>query len=141
METSIVIKKKINSSIEKVWHALTDTNELHSWYFDIPDFEAQAGKSFQFYEPGEEKKFLHQIEIIEVVPNKKLKHSWFYPDFSEEKTFVTWNLESVENKTFVTLTHDGTEKWKDLGEGFSKESFTQGWNEIIGKSLQLYLES
>jgi uncharacterized protein YndB with AHSA1/START domain len=113
MENSIIIKKKINASIEKVWKALTDKNELPSWYFDIADFEAEVGKFFNFYEPGEEKKYLH----------------------------TTWNLESDANGTFVTLTHEGTEKLKDLGEGFAKESFTQGWNEIIGQSLKLYLEN
>lgn len=141
MENSIMIKKKINAPIEKVWKALTDKNEFASWYFDIADFEAEVGQSFDFYEPGEEKKYLHTIEIIEAIPNQKLKHSWFYPTFSDEKTFVTWDLESDGNGTFVTLTHEGTEKLKDLGEGFAKESFTQGWNEIIGQSLKLYMEN
>lgn len=141
MENTITVQKKINAPIEKVWEALTDKNELPFWYFDIADFDAEVGKSFEFYEPGEEKKYLHQIEIIEVIPNKKLKHSWFYPTFSEEKTFVTWNLEEDDNGTLVTLTHEGTEKFKHLGDGFAKESFTQGWNEIIGQSLKLYLEN
>nr|WP_314492303.1 SRPBCC domain-containing protein [uncultured Chryseobacterium sp.] len=140
METSIIIRKKIKAPIEKVWNALTTESELHSWYFDIPEFKAEKGEMFQFYEPGEERKYLHQIEIIEVTDRQKLKHSWFYPDFSEEKTFVTWSVELVEDETWVTLTHEGTEKLKDLGEGFSKESFTKGWNEIIGQSLKLYLE-
>lgn len=56
MENSIIIKKKINAPIERVLKALTDKNELPSWYFDIADFEAEAGQSFNFYEPGEEKK-------------------------------------------------------------------------------------
>lgn len=140
METPIIVKKKINAPIEKVWNALTDKNELQSWYFDIADFEAQTGKSFDFYEPGDEKKYLHRIEIIEVIPNQKLKHSWFYPEFSEEKTDVTWELQPDDDGTIITLTHEGTEKLKNLGEGFSNESFTQGWNEIIGQSLKLYLQ-
>lgn len=140
METPIVIKKKINASIGKVWIALTDKNELPLWYFDIVDFEAEAGKSFDFYEPGEEKKYLHRIEILEVVPHEKLKHSWFYPSFSQEKTVVTWNLESYDEGTLVILNHEGIEKLKDLGEGFSSENFTQGWNEILGQSLKLYFE-
>ncbi|CAD7797192.1 hypothetical protein CHRY9390_00126 [Chryseobacterium aquaeductus] len=140
METPIVIRKKINASIEKVWKALTDKDELPLWYFAIKDFEAEAGKSFDFYEPGEEKKYLHRIEILKVVPNQKLKYSWFYPSFSEEKTIVTWNLESDVDGTLVVLTHEGLEKLKDLGDGFSSENFTQGWNEILGQSLKLYLE-
>jgi uncharacterized coiled-coil protein SlyX len=34
MENSIIVQKKINASIEKVWQALTDKKELPLWYFD-----------------------------------------------------------------------------------------------------------
>ncbi len=140
MKTPIVITKKIKAPIEKVWKALTDKNEIPSWYFDIADFEAVVGKSFDFYEPGEEKKYLHRIEILEIIENQKLKHTWFYPLFSDQKTIVTWELENDEGGTKVSLTHEGTENLKDLGEGFSEESFTKGWNEIVGQSLKLYME-
>ncbi len=141
MKTPIVITKKIKAPIEKVWKALTDKNEIPSWYFDIADFEAVVGKSFDFYEPGEEKKYLHRIEILEIIENQKLKHTWFYPLFSDQKTIVTWELENDEGGTKVSLTHEGTENLKDLGEGFSEESFTKGWNEIVGQSLKLYMEN
>jgi len=141
MKTPIIVTKKINAPLEKVWKALTDRNEMHSWYFDLPDFEAEVGKLFEFYEPGEEKKYLHRIEILEVIKNKKLKHTWFYPSFSDQKTWVTCEVEADGDGTKVTLTHEGTENLKDLGEGFSNESFTQGWNEIIGQSLKLFLEN
>ncbi|MCY0976618.1 SRPBCC domain-containing protein [Chryseobacterium wangxinyae] len=141
MKTPIVITKKIKAPIEKVWKALTDKNEIPSWYFNIADFEAVVGKSFDFYEPGEEKKYLHRIEILEIIENQKLKHTWFYPLFSDQKTIVTWELENDEGGTKVSLTHEGTENLKDLGEGFSEESFTKGWNEIVGQSLKLYMEN
>jgi uncharacterized protein YndB with AHSA1/START domain len=141
MENSIIVQKKINASVERVWQALTDKKELPLWYFDIADFKAEVGKVYEFYEPGEEKKYLHQIEILEVIQNQKLKHTWTYPTFSEEKTFVNWELKSDDSGTLITLTHEGTEKLKDLGEGFSRESFTQGWNSIIGQSLNLYLQT
>ncbi|MCY0969355.1 SRPBCC family protein [Chryseobacterium wangxinyae] len=133
--------KKIKAPIEKVWKALTDKNEIPSWYFDIADFEAVVGKSFDFYEPGAEKKYLHRIEILEIIENQKLKHTWFYPLFSDQKTIVTWELENDGGGTKVSLTHAGTENLKDLGEGFSEESFTKGWNEIVGQSLKLYMEN
>lgn len=141
MENPIIVTKKINAPVEKVWKALTDKNEMPSWYFDIPDFEAEVGRFFDFYEQGEEKKYLHRIEILEIIENQRLKHNWFYPSFSDQKTTVSWELESDGEVTKVTLTHEGTENLKDLGEGFSNESFTQGWNEIIGQSLKLYLEN
>ncbi|MGU3377569.1 SRPBCC family protein [Chryseobacterium sp. M5A1_1a] len=141
MNTPITVQYKINAPIEKVWKALIDQNEMKSWYFDIQDFELEVGKIFNFYEPGGENKYHHQCEILEIIPNQKLKHTWTYPDFSELKTIVTWDLRSEENGTLVKLTHEEIENFRDLGDGFSRTSFIGGWNAIIGQSLKGYLEN
>ncbi|MCS4300824.1 SRPBCC domain-containing protein [Chryseobacterium sp. BIGb0232] len=140
MNTPITVQYKINVPIEKVWTALTDKNEMKSWYFDIQDFEPELGNVFNFYEPGGENKYHHQGEILEIISHKKLKHTWAYPDFSDQKTTVIWELQSEDNGTLVTLTHEGIENFKDLGEGFSRKNFTGGWNAILGQSLKEYLE-
>ena len=140
MDTPITVQYKINAAPEKIWKALTDKNEMKSWYFDIQDFEPEVGKQFNFYEPGGENKFHHQCEILEIIPDKKLKYTWAYPDFSDKKTTVTWELIPEDEMTVVKLTHETIENFKDLGAGFSRESFTGGWNAIIGQSLKEYLE-
>ncbi|BAP32227.1 uncharacterized protein CHSO_3190 [Chryseobacterium sp. StRB126] len=140
MNTPITIQYKINVPAEKVWKVLTDKSEMKSWYFDIQDFELAVGKVFNFYEPGGENKYHHQGEILEIIPNQTLKYSWYYPDFSDQKTTVTWELQSEGDGTLVMLTHEDIENFKDLGEGFSKENFTGGWNSILGQSLKEYLE-
>lgn len=140
MNTPIIVQYKINAPAEKVWKALTNKNEMKSWYFDIQDFEPEVGKVFNFYEPGGENKYRHQCEILEIISNEKLKHTWSYPDFSDQKTTVTWELLAEEDGTLVILTHEGIENFKDLGEGFSRENFTGGWNSIVGQSLKEYVE-
>ncbi|MCE4067104.1 SRPBCC domain-containing protein [Chryseobacterium gleum] len=140
MSTPITVQYTINAPVEKVWKALTDKNEMKSWYFDIQDFVLEAGKEFNFYEPGGANKYHHQGKILEVIPNHKLKHSWAYPDFSEQKTVVTWELQPNDGQTLVKLTHEDIENFKDLGEGFARENFTEGWNTILGQSLKEYLE-
>lgn len=140
MSVPIVLEYKVNAPIEKVWKALTDKNEMKSWYFDIPDFELAEGKQFNFYEPGDAKKYHHQCEILEIIPHQKLKHSWAYPEFSKEKTVVTWEINAEDDGTLIRLTHEGIDNFKDLGESFSRNSFTEGWNGIIGQSLKTYLE-
>ncbi|AZA84291.1 SRPBCC domain-containing protein [Chryseobacterium lactis] len=140
MSLPIIVQYKINAPVEKVWRALTDKNEMKSWYFDIGDFEPEVGKEFNFYEPGGENKFHHQCKIVEIVPNQILKYSWSYPDFSEAKTIVTWELLSDNGATLVKITHEDIENFNDLGDGFSRESFTGGWNSILGESLKEYLE-
>ncbi|WP_265130224.1 SRPBCC family protein [Chryseobacterium oranimense] len=140
MSKPITIQYKINAPLEKVWNALTDKNEMKSWYFDIRDFVLETGKEFNFYEPGEAKKYHHQCRILEIVPNRKLKHTWLYPEFSDAVTTVTWELQEEGSGTLVTLTHDNIESFDSLGENFSSKSFTEGWNGIIGQSMKNYLE-
>lgn len=141
MSNPIIVEYKVNAPIERVWKALTDKTEMRSWYFDIPDFELETGKVFNFYEPGDEKKYHHQAEVVEIIPEQKLKHTWTYPKFSNEKTMVTWELQPQGNETLVKLIHDGIDNFSDLGENFSQNAFTEGWNGIIGQSLKPYLEN
>ncbi|MDR6920066.1 MULTISPECIES: SRPBCC domain-containing protein [Chryseobacterium] len=141
MDTPITVQYTINAPVQKVWKALTDKEEMKNWYFDIQDFEPEVGKEFNFFEPGEEKKYHHHGRILELIPEQRLKHTWSYPDFSKAETTVTWNLQPKGEETLVTLTHENIENFNELGEGFSRENFIQGWNAIIGQSLKLYLEN
>lgn len=140
MSIPIIVQYKVNAPVEKVWKALTDKEEMKSWYFNITDFELEVGKQFNFYEPGEAHKYHHQGEILEIVPNRKLKHTWSYPDFTEEKTVVTWELLQKEDETVITLIHENIDNFKDLGEYFSRKSFAEGWSGIINQSMKPYLE-
>ena len=141
METPITVQYTINAPVQKVWKALTDKEEMKNWYFDIQDFEPEVGKEFNFFEPGEEKKYHHRGRILELIPEQRLKHTWSYPDFSKAETIVNWDLQPKGEETLVTLTHEDIENFNELGEGFSRENFIQGWNAIIGQSLKLYLEN
>nr|WP_262484492.1 SRPBCC domain-containing protein [Chryseobacterium sp. RU37D] len=87
------------------------------------------------------KKFHHQAEILEIIPNRKLEHTWAYPEFSYEKTTVTWKIQSEGDQSLIKLTHDDIDRFSDLGENFSMDAFTEGWNRIIRKSLKPYLEN
>lgn len=140
MNENVTVKQKVDAPIEKVWKALTNKVQMKEWYFDIPDFELEVHNEFNFFEPGGENKYHHRGEILEIISNKKLTHTWTYPEFSEEKSVVTWHLEEDGEGTIITLTHEGLGNFKHLGKDFQKESFNNGWNEIIGGSLKDYLE-
>lgn len=141
MHENVKVSVKVNAPVDKVWNALTDKEQMKNWYFDIPDFELKEGNAFNFYEPGEGRKFHHHCEITEVVPQEKLKHSWTYPDVSKEKTLVKWELKPENEGTVVTLVHKGLENFHHLGEDFYPESFQKGWEDILGKALKEYVEN
>jgi uncharacterized protein YndB with AHSA1/START domain len=128
MITSKIIIKEPAS---RVWQALTDKNQMKEWYFDIPDFELREGAVFNFYEPGDAKQYHHRCRILEIVPEKKLSHTWTHPSHSKGESILTWMLEEANGITEVTLHHEGTENFADAGPEFAPENYQMGWDGFI----------
>jgi uncharacterized protein YndB with AHSA1/START domain len=134
-----VIEKTYNSPTTKVWEAITDHKKMKEWYFTLEDFKPEVGFKFQFEGGSEAKKYTHLCEVTEVVPGKKLTHSWTYQDYPGE-SFVTWELFDEGGKTRLKLTHIGLETFPQNNPDFAITSFTAGWTYITGTSLTNYLE-
>jgi uncharacterized protein YndB with AHSA1/START domain len=140
MSNPIVIEDRFHISPDKVWQAITNKVQMKEWYFDIPDFELKVNSTFNFYEPGGAKKYHHRCTIKEILPNRKLQHTWTHPSHSKGESLLTWELFQVEDYTTVKLTHEGIENFADGGSDFTRENYIMGWNEIVGKSLKSFLE-
>ena len=135
----IVVTKTFDAPASKIWRAITDKDEMKKWYFDIPEFKPEPGLEFQFVGGDEKNQFLHLCKVIEVIPEKKLSHSWRYDGY-EGNTLVTFELfDEEDGRTTVKLTHEGIESFPEI-PSFAKENFVGGWNHIIGVSLPQYLE-
>ncbi len=135
----IIIERVYNASPEKVWKAITNRADMKEWYFDIAEFKAEPGFKFSFYEPGGTNKFLHQCEITEVIPGKKLAYSWSY-SMDPAVTHVSFELFPEGKGTRVKLTHIGVEKFAADNSDLKKENFVAGWTEIIGTNLKNFVE-
>jgi uncharacterized protein YndB with AHSA1/START domain len=117
------IKKTItiDASPEVIFKALTNIDDLTQWFPDQGTFEAKVGGKMHFTFLADvhkmEKDRSLDGEVLELVRNKKLVHS-FIPDDSYRPddirtlpTTVTWILEEIgKNKTQVTLIHSGFTK-------------------------------
>ena len=141
MHEYVKISVKVNAPLDKVWNAITNKEQMKNWYFDVPDFEPKIGNNFSFYGGDENEEYHHFCEIVDLIPNEKLKHSWTYPEISKEKTLVKWELKPENEGTIVTLTHKGLEAFEHLGENFKIHSFRKGWEDIVGKSLKEFVEN
>ena len=134
----------INNSVENVWKAITQPEEMKNWYFNISNFEAREGEIYDFIvsitnEDGEQD-FRHLFKILEVVPNKKLVHTWEYPAYSAGTSILTWELIPDKDSTKVILTHKDLEEVTDENSKyFSEASFKVGWRDIL-KGMKGYLE-
>lgn len=136
----VVVERTYNASIEKVWNAITDKDAMKQWYFDLKEFRPEVGFEFQFEGGTKEKSYLHLCKVTEVIVGKKLTYSWRYDGY-EGNSFVTWELFPEGNKTRVKLTHAGLETFPANNPDLAKENFVKGWTDILGESLQKFLES
>lgn len=42
----IAITQTFDATLEKVWNALADENELKKWYFQVENYDFEVDKSF-----------------------------------------------------------------------------------------------
>ncbi len=141
METNpLVVTRTYNAPVSRVWQAITDVEKMRQWYFNLESFKAETGFKFNFVGCDHDgKNFIHLCEVTEVVPEKRLTYSWKYEGY-DGISYVTFELFDEQNdKTKLILTHTGLDTFPVL-DSFKKENFEEGWNEILGTSLQEYLE-
>ena len=135
----IIIEKTYDASIDKVWKAISDKNEMKKWYFDLAEFRPEVGFEFQFSGgPSPEKQYLHLCKITEVIVNKKLSYTWRYDGYSGD-SLVTFELFKEGDKTRLKLIHTGLESFPINNPDFAKKNFAKGWNHLIGVALADYL--
>jgi len=134
----LILEQEFDAPIELVWRAISEKELMKKWYFDITDFKAEVGCQFQFEGGTEDKRYMHLCEVLEVIPNEKLKYSWKYEGY-DGISFVTFQLSSAGNKTKLKLTHEGIESFTN--PDFKRENFAGGWDHLIHTSLKEYLEN
>lgn len=137
---AIIITRVLNAPVETVWKAITDKEEMETWYFNIAYLKPEVGCTFQFAGTGRKgETYIHHCEIKEVVPMKKLSYTWRYEGIPGN-SLVEFELSPEGDKTKIKLTHTGLETFVTDNPDFAKSSFVEGWTHIIGKSLTEYLE-
>ena len=138
MTEPLIVEETYNAPAHVVWEAITDLDKMKQWYFDIPEFKPVVGFEFTFKGENEGRIFIHHCKITEVIPGKKLKHSWRYEDY-DGMSYVTFELFPQGHKTLIRLTHEGLETFPKQPD-FSRNNFKEGWTMILGKLLKEFVE-
>jgi uncharacterized protein YndB with AHSA1/START domain len=135
----VIVERLLNAPIELVWKAITTKEDMKRWYFDLPEFKAEAGFEFEFTGgPKDGVQFLHKCKVTEVIPLRKLAYSWRYEGY-EGNSVVTIELAAEGSRTRIKLSHEGLETFPPTPE-FARENFVSGWTAIVGSSLREFVE-
>lgn len=131
----IVEELTIEAASERVWKALTQSDEIGHWWTNDLNVRPEVGSlaEFRFGEWGD---FVLRFEVAELDQDRRVH--WIYKFGSPTHwvgTSVTWQLEPIQDGTRVVFTHEGFAK-KD--EAYEQ---TRGsWLYFLA-SLKSYLET
>jgi uncharacterized protein YndB with AHSA1/START domain len=140
IDEPVVVEQTFGNSIDVVWKAITEIDQMRQWYFDnIPSFKPEVGFETQFNIRNQNRNFLHMWKVTEVVPEKMIKYNWKYDGYSGD-SFVTFELFEQDNLTKLRLTHQAQENFQEDVPEFSRELCLEGWTYFIRKSLKEFLE-
>ena len=136
----VIVEQIFNSSIDKVWNAITELNQMTQWFFEnIPSFKPEVGFETRFDVHVKDKKFPHLWKITEVVPMKKITYNWRYEGYLGN-AYVTFELFELNDQTKLKLTYKVVVSFSEDIPEFSRKMAIEGWSYFIKASLKEYLD-
>lgn len=137
----VVVEHSFNTSMQKVWSAITDLDEMRQWYFDqLEDFRPKVGFRTQFVVQVEDRVFTHLWEVTQVIPQRKITYNWKYLEYPDSGD-VSFELLPGQDHVIVRLDVRVIDDFPDDIPEFKRESCVQGWEYFIGQNLKEYLHS
>lgn len=127
MKDSIKKEAIFDSSIDRVWNAISKEEEISKWFLNA-DFKAEKGYEYTFTSKEE-----HCEPIIGKIKSADpyvLIYTWEVKGTYVE-TIVTWKLETVEKGTKLTLEHTGIANYAADTAIKMFESFDGGWDKCV----------
>lgn len=105
MSFSLNLDFQFETSVEKLWSALTESDKLAKWIADN-DFKPVVGHRFQFrHQPNEHWDGIVDSEVLAVEEPHRLSFTW---SVGEEKHIVTLTIDDLGNgKVHLRLEQTG----------------------------------
>lgn len=141
MKEIIELSISVKATVEEIWRALTDSDELENWWGDNVLLEPKVGGKFsEPWEDDDRNKQLASGKVLAVKPKKEITFTWKEQDWSKEaRTECTLKIEDKGMVRLISVMHQG---WETLPAEQQKQmikDFKIGWNYHL-KELQAYLD-
>ena len=136
----IIVEQTYKTSIEKVWSAITELEQMKKWYFEnIPAFKAEIGFETQFNVENEGRIFPHVWQVTEAIPNKIIVYTWRFEGYPGD-SIVTFELFEENDSVRLQLRLNVLEDFPDDIPEFRIESCIGGWDYFLKNRLKTFLE-
>lgn len=135
MKSTIVKELELRHSINRVWNAISNGDEISNWFLSA-DFKAEKGYKYTFNSSKED--CVPIIGEVKEASPYTLAYTWIVQGTSVE-TLVKWTLTPIETGTHILLEHSGIENYSDATAIQMFESFDGGWENCLN-GLENYLK-
>lgn len=135
----LVVERVLNAPVSTVWQALTTSDAMKRWYFEMDGFRPEVGCEFSFVVEHHGNRFDHRCRVTAVVPQQRISYTWRYHGH-EGESHVVFELFPEGKGTRLKLTHTGLETFPKV-PAFDPQNFTRGWNSLLGQELPDYVEN
>lgn len=138
MSESVQLDYTINTSIEKVWQTITESETMSKWMmFKSNDFKPEIGHEFHLSGAQGYDQVI-QCKVIEIDEPHKLAYTWSAPgvDGQQSETLVTFTLAEVSGGTSLTLVQSGFRPEARQEIGGAK----YGWQRMLGELEKVLAE-
>ncbi|MBZ5663988.1 MAG: SRPBCC domain-containing protein [Acidobacteriia bacterium] len=148
-QDAIISGIEIAAPIERVFRALTDSDQLMRWFTDAScpvkfwQMDVRLGGRYSYATEKSSivvngvSEFKCHGEIIEIDPPRLLVYTWignWHLD-PEKKTVVRWELAPIASGTHVKVTHSGLAQDPE-----ARKDYSGGWPGVVEK-LQQFAET
>ena len=132
--TSLVISRTYPASVERVFKAWTDANQLGQWFAPTDDYTTKAnvdlrvGHEYRIaitHKGGNVHTILGTYRLIE--PPRKLVYTWRWEGGPMADTLVTVDFAPEAETTRVTITHEQFTNTED------RDKHNEGWNGCLNR--------
>jgi uncharacterized protein YndB with AHSA1/START domain len=132
--TSLVISRTYPASVERVFKAWTDANQLGQWFAPTDDYTTKANVDLRVdheyriaitHKGGNVHTILGTYRLIE--PPRKLVYTWRWENGPAADTLVTVDFTPDGEATKVTITHEQFTNTED------RDKHNEGWNGCLNR--------
>lgn len=124
MKDVLVKEKEFSHSIDKVWKAITEGEEISKWFINA-DFKPEIGYEYTFTATEEHGGTQIKGKVLSVTPYH-LQYTWRVGDTGLDTT-VSWKLEESNGTTKLVLEHSGMSKFPEQAATEMLGHFEKGW--------------
>jgi uncharacterized protein YndB with AHSA1/START domain len=127
--SNLRIERSVPASPEQVWHALSDSEALATWFWPPRlraevSADARTGGTFRIASPVAGMAVGGQYAVVEAPTLMRFSWRW---DGDDEETEVRVELSAVEGGTRIVLDHEG------FADPASRDDHVTGWSDCLDR--------